>query len=104
MLVKQERERGMGGMDILGRGESGYKGPGAAHRPSCVRKTHMAGWGDEAGEVERAPVGRGALHTFSSLPIPSLLQRSLARMTRLSFSSVAAPRGGPWMAHRSPRS
>ena len=103
--MKQERERERWrGMDILGRGESGCEPTGAAHRPTCVRKTRMAGWGDEAGEVERAPVGRGALHTFSSLPIPSLLQRSLAQMTRLSFSSVAALRGGPWLAHQSPRS
>lgn len=88
-------------MDILGRGESGCKGPGGAHRPACARQTHMDGWGDEA-KVERAPVGREALHTFSSLPIPSLLQWSPAWMTRLSFSFVAAPQGGPWTAHQSP--
>lgn len=78
-------------MDILGRGESGVKALGA-HRPACARKTHLAGWGDEA-RVERALVGVEAPHTFSSLPIPSLLQRSPAWMTRLSFSFVAAPKG-----------
>ena len=44
-------------MDILGRGESGCKGPGGAHRPACARQTHMDGWGDEA-KVERAPVDK----------------------------------------------
>lgn len=91
-------------MDFLGRGESRCKGPGEAHRPACVRKSHTAGWGDEVREVGRPLWEKGVLHNFSSLPVPSLLQWSPAQMTRLSFSPVAARQGSPWTAHHSPRS
>lgn len=46
---------------------------------------------------------RGA-HTFSSLPIPSLLQRSPAWMTTRLSSHSWLPPGRPWTAHQSSRS